>query len=131
MFCPRCKSEDLRKNGNVRGKQRFRCRNCSCNFTINDPRSYPEFLTFMVSWFVFNTCYPHSDGKSFISLRLNTWNIHRVFNISRPLIEHWAAGPHYLSHGVKGVEKVSSDPIKGLIVITFKTFKIIIAQKTD
>jgi hypothetical protein len=131
MICPSCKSVDFRRNGFVRGKQRFRCSICSCNFTINDSRSYPEFLKFIASFFVLNTGYVSRDGEAHVWPRHNTWHIHRVFNISRSLIEHWTAGPNYVNHGVKDIENVSSDPIEGLIVITFRTFKIIIAQKTD
>ena len=33
IICKRCQATDYVKNGIVRGLQRYRCRNCSCNFT--------------------------------------------------------------------------------------------------
>jgi len=33
MHCPKCKSEKKTKSGCVRGKQRFKCRECGCHYT--------------------------------------------------------------------------------------------------
>lgn len=33
MNCPKCGSENLQKKGKRAGKQRFRCKDCSCSFT--------------------------------------------------------------------------------------------------
>jgi transposase len=32
--CPRCKSENIRKDGIVKQKQRFRCKECNYRFTV-------------------------------------------------------------------------------------------------
>ena len=32
--CPRCSGEDIMKSGVVKGRQRFKCRNCSYFFTV-------------------------------------------------------------------------------------------------
>ena len=37
MKCPRCGSKDLQKKGKRLGKQRFRCKECSCSFTEGIP----------------------------------------------------------------------------------------------
>ena len=37
MKCPRCGSEDLQKKGKRAGRQRFRCKTCSCSFTEGIP----------------------------------------------------------------------------------------------
>jgi len=36
--CPNCKSDKHVKNGFVRGKQRYKCKDCDCNFTLIDKR---------------------------------------------------------------------------------------------
>jgi transposase-like protein len=36
--CKRCKSEKWVKNGIVRGKQRYKCKSCQCNFVQGDIR---------------------------------------------------------------------------------------------
>ena len=33
MECPKCKSKRFVKNGIVRKKQRYKCKECKCNFT--------------------------------------------------------------------------------------------------
>ena len=33
--CPRCYSEKLTKSGIVKGRQRFKCKDCNYNFTVN------------------------------------------------------------------------------------------------
>ena len=38
MECKRCGETNSVKNGVVRGKQRWRCKSCSCNFTQGDLR---------------------------------------------------------------------------------------------
>lgn len=35
--CPRCQSTDLRKDGIVKGKQRYRCKSCNYHFTVEHP----------------------------------------------------------------------------------------------
>ena len=44
MKCPRCGSKDLQKKGKRLGKQRFRCKECSCSFTKGIP--YKEAPTY-------------------------------------------------------------------------------------
>ena len=34
IACPKCKQEDLVKSGVVKGRQRYRCRNCNYFFTV-------------------------------------------------------------------------------------------------
>ena len=33
-MCPKCKSENRVKNGFFKGKQRYKCKQCGCNFTV-------------------------------------------------------------------------------------------------
>lgn len=40
MKCPKCKSEERTKNGFNKGKQRYKCKNCGCNYTKRYGRGY-------------------------------------------------------------------------------------------
>ena len=35
--CPKCQSKQYHKSGKVRGKQRYKCKNCGCHFTQSEP----------------------------------------------------------------------------------------------
>lgn len=39
--CLKCKSDEVVKNGKVKGKQGFKCKNCNFQFTSLAPRGYP------------------------------------------------------------------------------------------
>jgi len=41
LCCKRCSSEDYVKSGFARGHQRYRCKECGCNFTATPPRGKP------------------------------------------------------------------------------------------
>lgn len=38
MKCPKCKSDKSVKNGNHHGKQRYKCKECNCQYTQEQPR---------------------------------------------------------------------------------------------
>ena len=45
MICPKCRSQNLRKDGKAKGRQRFKCRNCNYHFTVmKKSTSAPESL---------------------------------------------------------------------------------------
>jgi transposase len=44
IICKRCQAKDNVKNGVVRGSQRYRCRQCACNFTATEPRGKPAAM---------------------------------------------------------------------------------------
>lgn len=35
MNCPKCKSQDIRKDGKIKSKQRFYCKDCHYHFTVD------------------------------------------------------------------------------------------------
>jgi transposase-like protein len=35
MKCPKCQSSNKIKNGIVRGRQRYKCKNCGCNYSFD------------------------------------------------------------------------------------------------
>ncbi|MBF0403726.1 MAG: IS1 family transposase, partial [Nitrospirae bacterium] len=40
MNCPKCKSERNVKNGIVHRQQRYKCKECGCNFTKSKKKGY-------------------------------------------------------------------------------------------
>ena len=42
ICCKQCGDSRHVRNGFVRGHQRYKCRNCGCNFTLTPPRGAPE-----------------------------------------------------------------------------------------
>jgi transposase-like protein len=44
VVCKRCHAAEYIKNGMVRGRQRYRCRQCACNFTATKPRGKPAAM---------------------------------------------------------------------------------------
>jgi hypothetical protein len=42
--CPRCNSLRTKKNGIVRGEQRFLCQRCQTNFHLFNNKNHPKFL---------------------------------------------------------------------------------------
>ena len=44
MHCVRCGSVEYFKNGKMRGKQRYKCKDCGYNFTNTHGRGYPPEL---------------------------------------------------------------------------------------
>jgi len=39
-YCKNCDANQLTKSGKVRGKQRYRCKACNCNFVMGDQRTH-------------------------------------------------------------------------------------------
>ena len=42
VTCKKCRQTTIVKNGFVRGKQRYRCKSCGCNFVEGDARTAPH-----------------------------------------------------------------------------------------
>jgi transposase len=42
MKCKKCPSEEYVKNGNILGKQRYKCKKCGCQFTDTPERGYSK-----------------------------------------------------------------------------------------
>ena len=49
ICCKRCGAKDFRKNGIVRGHQRYHCRSCGCDFTMTPPRGKPPAMKALAS----------------------------------------------------------------------------------
>ena len=44
MKCPKCKNEKHVKNGFTGGKQRYKCKECGCNYTQSHKKGKPEIM---------------------------------------------------------------------------------------
>lgn len=44
MNCPKCKSKEKCKAGNIYNKQRYKCKECGCQYTQSNKRGKPESL---------------------------------------------------------------------------------------
>jgi len=42
MWCPKCESESHKKNGFLRGKQRYKCLKCGCQYTQSRKHGVPR-----------------------------------------------------------------------------------------
>jgi len=75
--CKNCGSVNITKNGQVRNKQRFRCKSCGSNFVIGDEREKirPEGRILAVLLY--------SSGK--LSLDF----ISKYFSVSKPVVLKW------------------------------------------
>ena len=41
MTCPKCRSAVRTKNGKVKGTQRYKCKDCGCNYTVSSLSRIP------------------------------------------------------------------------------------------
>lgn len=88
MSCPKCKSENKVKNGIVRGLQRYKCKNCSCNYTKSNPRGYPK-------WMRKRALQLYLEGVGFRG-------IGRLLNVTNVTVLNWI---RELGQSVKGLRK--------------------------
>jgi len=76
-FCKRCESINIVNNGKVRGKQRFKCKDCGYNFVEGDRRDKirPEAKAFALLLY--------GSGKASYGM------IAKLFNVSRTAVLNW------------------------------------------
>ncbi len=75
MHCPKCESEIYVKSGFMKGKQRYQCKNCVCNFT----QSYSKNYSFKVK---FQAAKLYLEGMGFRS-------IGRILRVSNVTVLNW------------------------------------------
>ena len=57
IICKKCCSNLWVKNGNMKGKQRYKCKSCGHNYTVGDKRTvYPEDKKRLVVRMYLNNC---------------------------------------------------------------------------
>ncbi len=74
-MCPKCQSPDVIKNGKVQGKQRFKCKTCSFQFTRLMPRGRPAKEKAM--------------AVTLYTLGLSMSTIAKLFNVSTNAVLKW------------------------------------------
>jgi len=78
ISCKRCQSERVVKNGEVRGQQRYRCKNCSYNFVIGDRRVGESLAARKALAVILYSLSKASFGM-----------LGRIFGVSRTLAYRW------------------------------------------
>lgn len=76
--CKNCKSSNVVKSGKVRGKQRYKCKECGYNFVIGDERTNEKIVALKALCVVF-----YSLGKASYNM------LGKIFNRDRALIYRW------------------------------------------
>ena len=75
MYCPKCEYEDQVKSGFTKGKQRYKCKMCGCNFTQSHLRTYSFKIKFQAAKL-------YLEGMSFRS-------IGRILGVSNVSVLNW------------------------------------------
>ena len=108
MNCPKCKSNHSRKDGIVKGKQRFKCKDCNHRFTVG----------------LKSTAHPESAKRQALELYLEGLgfrSIGRFLGISHVSVYNWIKG--FGQH----VEKIKSE--QSIKVVELDEMHTYISQK--
>ena len=73
--CPKCNASDVIKSGKVKGKQRFKCKSCSYQFTQLIPRGRPVSEKILAL-----TLYIHGLSMNAIA---------KIIKVSTPAVFYW------------------------------------------
>jgi transposase len=76
--CKNCKSENVVKSGKVRGKQRYKCKECGYNFVIGDARTNEKIVALKALCVLL-----YSLGKASYNM------MGKLFERNRSLIYRW------------------------------------------
>jgi transposase len=76
--CKNCDSDKAMKNGIVRGKQRYKCKECGYNFVVGDERTDEKIAALKALVVIF-----YSIGKCSYGM------LAKIFKRDRSLIYHW------------------------------------------
>jgi transposase-like protein len=76
--CKNCKSENVAKSGKVRGKQRYKCKECGYNFVIGDARTNEKIVALKALCVL-----PYSLEKASYNM------MGKLFGRNRSLIYRW------------------------------------------
>ena len=76
--CKNCQSEKVIKSGQVRNKQRYKCKECGYNFVIGDGRTSEKIIALKALCVLF-----YSLGKGSYNM------LGKLFNRNRSLVYRW------------------------------------------
>ncbi|WKK81798.2 transposase-like zinc-binding domain-containing protein [Marivirga arenosa] len=91
-ICPKCQSEDIVKSGIIKNRQRFKCKVCNYNFTVNKVGKEID------SYYVVKALQLYVEG---ISMR----EIERVLGVSHVSVRNWVK-----KYNIKSPEKLEYHP---------------------
>jgi len=105
VTCSHCNSEDFRKNGFVRGIQRYYCKQCKRSFTTKPKKISSEVKAFAVMLYLNN---------------MGIRKVAKVVNVSPPAVLRWLRNAHRrLQKELKPFEKGELDIIEMDEIYTF------------
>lgn len=76
ICCKKCSSEHYMKSGMIRGHQRYKCKNCGCQFTETKPRGVSKAMKNLAI-----VLYAHCG--------LSLSGIAKIFKVSVPAVLKW------------------------------------------
>lgn len=135
MKCPKCHSLDVTKSGVVKGRQRYRCKECRYNFTVSKAGKSID------NYYVIKALQLYLEGISYREIErilgishVSVMNWVRKYHIKRP--EEYGYHPTYqiLSHSelahfmqetanVKGAGMIITEVGDKFMVIRWERFK--------
>jgi transposase-like protein len=86
IACPKCLSQDLIKSGVIKGRQRFRCKQCSYSFTVLKEGKHID------PYYVIKALQLYIEGVSFRE-------IERILGVSHVSVMNWVK-----KYGIKAPE---------------------------
>jgi len=98
MHCPKCQAESYIKYGHVSGKQRYRCKQCGCQFT----RSTTKGISTHIKRFALQL---YLEGLGFRS-------IERVLNVSNVTVMRWVKKYAYQLMALQEQQQCTVDVIE-------------------
>jgi len=78
IICKKCGSEKITKNGKIRKKQRYKCKECGCNFVVGDERTSDGIVAMKALVVLFYALAKGSYGM-----------LGKIFGRNRSLIYRW------------------------------------------
>ena len=110
MNCPKCSSQKSVKNGHHLGRQRYKCKECGCQFTLSQPKGKPvETKCLAIILYV--------NGLSFRAIA-------RIVKVSPKAVYDWVK-----SFGLESYEKPK--PRGDIVVELDEMWHFINAKKTN
>lgn len=92
LICPRCKSEAYTKSGIIKGRQRYRCRDCDYHFTVKKQGKSID------PYYVIKALQLYIEGVTYRE-------IERILGISHVSVMNWVR-----KYGVKAPENYAYHP---------------------
>jgi transposase len=118
--CPRCSSVEIRKDGIVRGKQRFRCKTCNFRFTVSQIGSPPSKKRIAIILYLAGLDY-RKIGKLLNTSHVAVFNWLKGLDAPIKQIGRGKLQPMHTDSIINYLRKIEGN--RGLLLIEFKDDK--------